>query len=492
MAALRRTMHTQQKVYDAIQQEDFRIQGIRRDMKAQNLVRIGHAGEDRIVYKRNARAWAQEEAERLAVQKREQELTRRQNLRETAAREDALADALARMRDEELGREKRRQMLHDEPELRELRRQLEAAHVSKGVRNQVVANEESRKTDTMTRRLEAEQSLAMSQRLHDEELEATARKMEHAAAYSKDLDAQLHELEEAKLHELALKTKEAEQIDRIIQLVREEDDVRGRVAAERKLAQLQQENEFLIERDQYRAVAAEEERKQEAVAAEQARLLEERSASEKAVKAQQFAALEALQEQLAATIREKQENDDQIAAIIEELYQEEMLEKLLREQEAEEQKRATIRAEMQAEHESYLRSKADMKARLEQEDREFRVAMMEKFAREDRLEQMSAQKRRMTAVAHGREVAKMMEERKARKIHEAKKRMEEHKRELEMQQARRDAIEEERQRILAEYTAREDLVGHIPKGVIQEGDVGVLPDTMKVAYTRRQRDEDYF
>jgi hypothetical protein len=50
----------------------------------------------------------------------------------------------------------------------------------------------------------------------------------------------------------------------------------------------------------------------------------------------------------------------------------------------------------------------------EEEDR-FRVAMMEKFANDDKVEQMNAQKRRMKKIEHQREVERLLEERRVRK-----------------------------------------------------------------------------
>lgn len=491
MAALRRTDVTQQRHYAAIQDDDLRIKGIQRGIREANLYKSNATSDERVLYKRNARTWAMEEAQRGAAKKRDDEINRRATLRQKHDQEEALANTLSRMQDAEMSASRRRQLLHEAPEIRDLKRHLEAAHVSKGIYNQRAEKEEAAKTALMSRRLEAEGSLAETRRMQQDANEATLRKQAEQSMYAGDLQRQLDELEQAQLRELQLKQVEAEQIDRIIELVREEDAARERDATTLKMTRLQEEEDFLAERDGLRAARAEESRRMDQVAAEQAKQLDSRNADQKTAKARAFAALEQLQEQLAAAVREKQESADEIERIQQELYQEEMLEKLLVQQQAEDDKRERQREEQQADHHAYQMQKQQMAARLEAEDMEFKRAMMEKFARDDRLEQLSAQKRRMKSVAHGREVSRMMEERKARQLFEAQQRRDEHQRELEAEEVRRDVIESERRRILAEYMAKEDLVGHIAKGVIQDDDVGLLPESMRAAYTRRPSDDDF-
>lgn len=60
----------------------------------------------------------------------------------------------------------------------------------------------------------------------------------------------------------------------------------------------------------------------------------------------------------------------------------------------------------------------EMRRQAEKEEEEaFRKAMMAKFAEDDRIEQMNAQKRRMKQLEHKREVEKLIEDR--RRQHEA-------------------------------------------------------------------------
>merc|ERR1711934_955310 len=101
-----------------------------------------------------------------------------------------------------------------------------------------------------------------------------------------------------------------------------------------------------------------------------------------------------------------------------------------------------------------------------EEEMQFRDAMMEKFAQEDRLEQMSAQRRRMKQAEHTREVERLMEER--RKAYEEQRMQEAAEREIEerAERFRQEIIERERQRLLEEHLPH--LGGNVPKGVLQK------------------------
>lgn len=86
---------------------------------------------------------------------------------------------------------------------------------------------------------------------------------------------------------------------------------------------------------------------------------------------------------------------------------------------------------------------------------------MQKFAEDDRIEQMKQAARRMKQLEHRRAVDELVKERK--RIHEAnemeKKRLENV--ELELARYRAEVIEQERQRLLREHASK--LAGFLPK-----------------------------
>lgn len=94
-------------------------------------------------------------------------------------------------------------------------------------------------------------------------------------------------------------------------------------------------------------------------------------------------------------------------------------------------------------------------------EEEFKRKLMEKFAEDDRLEQMNAQRRRMRELEHKREIERLWKEKLA--IYQAQREAEIAEQEFKKQEEarQRSIIEEEKQRLLAEHAAI--LQEHHPK-----------------------------
>ena len=92
---------------------------------------------------------------------------------------------------------------------------------------------------------------------------------------------------------------------------------------------------------------------------------------------------------------------------------------------------------------------------------EFKAKLMEKFAEDERLEQMNAQRRRMREQEHKRQVEKLWEDKL--KIYNAQKEAEvqEQARIVAEKQMQAAVVEQEKQRLLAEHAAILNL--HNPK-----------------------------
>eukprot|EP00040_Diaphanoeca_grandis_P000265 m.14913 g.14913 ORF g.14913 m.14913 type:complete len:494 (-) comp10351_c0_seq1:72-1553(-) len=493
MASTRRTYNTQQIYFDQLQANDRRIQQLERGLNADRLIVSNGTSDERVRFKRDAKAWAMENKERQAAIAHQDTIRRRAEHIRKNMQTESLAKALREMEDDKNRAAGYRLKIEEEPELRELRRQLEAARVSKGLKTQMGHKEEVLKTVTQTRRLEGIESQQLELEQQEKEAETARQAMEEKALYAKQLEGQLTEKELARLAELEIKREEAAQIDRIIMLIEQEEE-HAMVQAEAKKAQLRsEEDRFIQERDGLRYQRMQAEREESERVRAEAEKLEQRQSNNKAEFTQRQANLELLQTQMAETIRQKKESAEEIERLRQELYEEEYKEMLYMEEDAQQQKLANQRAEMISHHQQHMQFVEQARQQMEQEDREFQAAMMEKFARDDRLEQMSAQKRRMKSLAHGRDVQLMMEERKARQLHETQQKLNEHRELIAMEEARRDQIEVERRRILAEFAAADDMAGHLPKGVIREDDIDLLGPTMRGAYTHRPgSEEDFF
>lgn len=491
MAAARRTYATQQIYFDQLQANDRKIQQLERGLNSERLIASNQTSDERVRFKRDAKSWAMENNERQKAQTIQETQRRRAELIRKNMQTESLAIALRSMEDDKNRASGYRMKVEEEPELRELRRQLEAARVSKGLKTQIGDREEVLKTVTQTRRLEAVEMQQMVDEQRQNDVEKVQQAIEERQLYARHLDGQLNEREEARLAELETKRLEAEQIDRIIQLIEQEDEHAAAVSHEKKAVQRSEEAQFVDLRNRQRQQVVQYDLADEQRAKTEAELLDQRTLAQKEKFSEKQANLDMLQTQMANTIREKNQSADEIERLRQELYEEEYKELLLLEEDAKQDKLAHQRRERIADHHQHMQFVEQTRQRMLQEDTEFRDAMMEKFARDDRIEQMTAQKRRMKSLEHGREVAAMMEERKTRQLHEIQQKQNEHKEMIAMEEARRDQIEAERRRILAEFAAEDDMAGHVPKGVIRDDDLSLLGPTMRDAYTRRPGSDEF-
>lgn len=80
------------------------------------------------------------------------------------------------------------------------------------------------------------------------------------------------------------------------------------------------------------------------------------------------------------------------------------------------EKRIRQRLELRNSYEEQLASRKMLLQALKEEEEAFGQAMLAKFAEDDRIEQMNAQKRRMKQLEHRREVEKLIQERRKQVI----------------------------------------------------------------------------
>ena len=123
----------------------------------------------------------------------------------------------------------------------------------------------------------------------------------------------------------------------------------------------------------------------------------------------------------------------------------------------------------------------------QQEEDEFRRQMLAKFAEDDRLEQMNAQKRRMGQLQHKRAVEQLIEDRRKQFEADRQREIDSMREEERLQQVRRQIIEEERKKLLKQHANK--LLGYLPKGVLtSDRDLEMFDDAFKKAYETRRID----
>lgn len=112
-----------------------------------------------------------------------------------------------------------------------------------------------------------------------------------------------------------------------------------------------------------------------------------------------------------------------------------------------------------------MRLKAERAAEEKRLEEDFKQKLLQKFAEDERLEQMNAQKRRMRELEHRREIERLWQEKLA--IFRAQRELEvqEHAQKLALDRREAEIIEMEKQRLLAEHAAI--LNQHHPKAANQ-------------------------
>lgn len=110
-----------------------------------------------------------------------------------------------------------------------------------------------------------------------------------------------------------------------------------------------------------------------------------------------------------------------------------------------------MKEELQAAKDYQLQLKA---VRLEEErkmEEEFKIKMAQKFAEDERLEQMNAQKRRMREQQHKRDIEKLWQDKLEVYRQQREAEYEERRQASEIEAFKKQAIEEEKQRLLAQH-----------------------------------------
>jgi hypothetical protein len=163
--------------------------------------------------------------------------------------------------------------------------------------------------------------------------------------------------------------------------------------------------------------------------------------------------------------RQRRAEQEYIERLRNELYYEEFEENERAKDEARRIEQERITRELMAANEYQAQLKAERKAKEEEEEREFRTKMLQKFAEDERLDQMNAQKRRMRELEHKRQ-ADMLWKQKLQMQREERAKEEEARLVVMLEERRKaEIIEQERRRLLAEHASA--VADYLPKGTLK-------------------------
>jgi len=419
--------------------------------------------------------------ERVDAKRREQEVSaanfemrrehsfleeERSDFRKAALKEQEhkISAEIHRRKIEEFRDEKLVQKIRESSEeLRALEDKLKAAYMSKERKAQIdekkimqqIRTEEEAKADSM---MEEDRRRG----IHMDAKETYLRKSAALEAQT-ELEEQILEREHQK--ELAYQAylEEKAKVDGLVQKMSEEDGAELEADSRKKAETQGWIASYLDERRQWKREEMDRVKQEESAILEYAaKKRAEQGAWEEKKKAEADYK-DKMCEEIAAEIRRKEKEREELEDIRETLALEEEEERLRRKEEGERIKQEMDREMMMRAYSEAQDVKAARLAREAAEDQQFREAMLAKFAEEDRLEQLSAQRRRMKQLEHKREVERLLDERRA--AYEEQRLQEAQEREVEerAERFRQEIIERERQRLLAEHLPNLDA---LPKGVL--------------------------
>jgi len=383
-----------------------------------------------------------------------------------AEEEERLATVLAR-RQHEVERSQRevQQLREQSEELRALAEKIRTARVNKERAEQLRDNaqlkaQQQEYDTTFNLYVQRSEAAAAAQ-----EAEALAKRKAMAIKAREVLEEQMAERQDLLKIAEEQAIRERAMVDQVVARIAEENNAEATLRA----AKVQETKAFIAQflEQQEAARRAREARDK---AEEQKRLdhwtmVREREAEEAARKAERKAEADRLYEkvrvEMEAANRAREEEED----LINLLRQEEAEAKRRADEEEAKRKAEQMRREMQLANEYQMRLKAQREAQLKADEEAFKATMMARFAEEDRIEQMNAQKRRMRQLEHAREVQRMVDDRR-RLYQEQKAREEAEIAAQSAEEARKQVIlEAERQKLLAEAA---ELKDYLPRGVLRD------------------------
>jgi hypothetical protein len=298
--------------------------------------------------------------------------------------------------------------------------------------------------------------------------QAEARKKQDRLRSKEVLQAQILEKERLRQEAYEQYLKERGQVDAIVNRIIQEDIRAQRDAESKKQQALRDMFESFKMRDEQRAHEIERD-KQELDALRMFQLEQEaRETQLLALRAKKEEARNEIFERLEADERKRREEQEQLENLKNDLYYEEFeFNERMKELERQDQQ-LRVRQELMAAREYQMRLKEERRAEEDRLEKEFREKMLAKFAEDDRLEQMNAQRRRMKELEHKHQIDLLWDQKKQMLKAQQDREDEERRAQMADDQRKRDIIEQERQRLLREHLPV--VASYLPKGTLRTQD----------------------
>ncbi|KFQ57537.1 Meiosis-specific nuclear structural protein 1, partial [Pelecanus crispus] len=400
--------------------------------------------------------------------------------------EERLAAELARLNHEKLKDEKMRQQVRENSlELRELEKKLKSAYMNKERAAQITEKEALQHEKT---KCEAEIARKMKEeyeRVIKEESSAQLKRNKEKIMYQQELEKQLEEQERKKQGAYEEFLREKLMIDEIVRKIYEEDQMEKQLKLDKMRATQMYIEEFKKEQAVWKRRKWEEMEEENRKIMEFANIQRQREEDRMAKVRDTEEKKQRLQSMIAQNLEREQQKREELEQIRQELYLEEQVEAERKKEMAEIEKRIRQRLDLRQTYEEQFALKEVARQAMQEEEAAFRQQMLAKFAEDDRIEQMNAQKRRMKQLEHKRAVEKLIEDRRKQFIADKERELEERQLEERRQENIRAIVEEERQKLLKEHASK--LLGYLPRGILKdEHDINMLGEEFRLAYQKRR------
>jgi len=373
----------------------------------------------------------------------------------------------------------RQRVCQSSPELRALAAKLELAYINKERAAQVAERRLAGREEELARQKEEEETKLEREMIEERDRREIVEDQIAKIRYQQQLDEQMkiQELERERIFQQFLKEKEM--IDEVVRKIQRENEAATLTKLLQKKATKEQVEEFKRSQEVWRKIEEEKVRLENLEIAKFSQSKEEwKEQVEREQKERREVKNEAVM-RLAGEIRHREQVALEREEILLELHEGRKAEEEAFKEQREMEDNIKRRLLLREGNELAGQYRREREAKEKAEDEHYRQLMLDKFAEDDKIDQMNAQKRRMKREEHKRAVLILMEERRENKRMEDEVRLKE-------EEERRRIVEEERKRILQQNVER--LIGHIPKGVLSQTDVEMLGGRLNTIYSKEPTD----
>lgn len=366
--------------------------------------------DDRVDKMRKANRLRAVQAELLTQEAEEAyELQRERKIR-AAQRESALAEHLVTTKRAEVKDEKMLQLVREnDPELRLLAGKIQAAQMTK-TRHAQMADTQHRKDLDAQEEREYMARIAAQAKIQEEEDRQRAIAKLGTVKNVRDIQREqmLARQEQRRILEEQGRV-EREQVDAIVAKVQEQDYMLALDRLNKQQQEKKMHEDFIAKRDE---VKREEHAQRVAEDLAIRQYLEEQSKrkeSDAKLKQEREALKTRILAEQSRKIAEERAKKEELEALINEYYEEKRAQKQRDEERAELEKKAFVREQMIAANAEQMRMKQVKKDQDIAEEHRFRQQMLEKLAKEERLEQMNREKQARMKADHMRRVQELID-----------------------------------------------------------------------------------